>query len=310
MQDEPTLTTETWQKILDIHRLISSQISPKTRKKMLSEIASFNLPPNEFFHFVYVVENFNFKRLRSNDYHSRDPFDHKSVIESHFSKWGEAGWLEANDEFSYRITALGEELRQKRWHLLQGDLQQLSLNESKALNKCLEKFEYIKTIIRQKEMRPFLGSYLKRILHGAKPPETICPVLHFIEHRMDLGAGRDDCHHYAWLIAEQAMSPLSREMVSLIWNGRWQNLDNLIEQQSRRGFDANDYSHAVRRLLSLKWIEQNGKEIRLLPRGIEKRNQVEGSTNHYFYQPWKKAMLNEEITNLIENLDILSKNTI
>lgn len=123
---------------------------------------------------------------------------------------------------------------------------------------------------------------------------------------MDFGADRDDCHLAAWEEASSDLSPLARELMTLLQNGRSQPIPDIIQQQARRGFEDAMFGTAVAQLQTQHFLEQSNGKIQLTKLGIKKREAVEQITNETFYRPWNVALSTEKIHNLVAHLQSLT----
>lgn len=279
----------------------------EAKEAIVSKVAHYGLPPAEFFHFVYVVENFDSLALSTAVYNTRDPFDHPSTVQAHLDKWHNARWVSKTDNDSYQITAIGHTIRNLRWRILEQNFFANKLNKNKALQACLITFWQIKKNLLNASQSPQNRLFFLRHEKGLKPPMVICPLLQFVEYRMDFGALRDDAHLCAWQTVAPNLSPLAWEVVSMLANGRLSTLDALIQNGARRGYTDADWETAVDTLKTNHWISQNDPNIQLTPQAIKKRQQVETITNQTFSQPWQDALPQNNIQAFTNNLEHLKQ---
>lgn len=300
------LTTELWQKVLALHGQIAGEITAVTRTQLLQLLTDHAITePRHFFHFVYVVENFDPNALSVAAYAQRDPFDHSSVTQAHFDNWLALGLVDGGENGRYRITPLGNLLRQKRWELLIGDLQQHPLNDATSLHNILAQFGRVKTAVCQAAPPPERHNFQMRTQQGLRPPQPIYPLLQFIEYRMDFGADRDDCHLAAWDEKASDLPPLARELMTIMQNGEAYKIDNIQQQVARRGFGDDGWKTAVSHLNKNKWLTTQQNTAQLTTAGVQLRKTVEQTTNKHFYQPWQQALTTTEISKLANNLATL-----
>lgn len=146
-----------------------------------------------------------------------------------------------------------------------------------------------------------LGSLLARLVQAclftSPPPDTWSirlsyqlmpaeePPLPYIEQALScLLAFRDDCHLAAWQPA--GVSAPALEALTLIWRGEAASLDQIYEKLAYRGFARQVYRTALDELRGLNWIQAEPGGLRLTSIGQLFRDQVEESTNTFFFEPW------------------------
>ncbi len=305
MSNSSALTTEDWQTVLEIHGRIAQKILASAREPLIEAANRVGLAPGKLFHFVYVVENFDPSTLNIEAILKRDPFDHPSVVEGHLQDWAQVRWLDSDGNGRFHITEEGRQIRQMRWQFINDALRENTHNSSKALHECLKFLNQIITGIGSQVSDDY-SNFLIRIHKGLKPPMQICPLLQLIEFRMDFGALRDDTHLAAWDDVAPLLSPVERELVSIV-DSSATDLTTILEQQARRGFESVVYETAVSNLIQNKWIETDQNLIRLTQLGQQKRTQVETITNEKFFSSWRQALTNQEIEKFKENLEHLRK---
>ena len=307
MNKANTLTTELWQTILNLHKFIFNIVPTETRQAIIQPLYVYGIiEPRYFFHLVYVAENFDPFDLSLEAYAKRDPFDHLAITENYFNEWQKQKLIYKDENNKLRITPLFETYREARWNLLNDTLGKHSLNKDQSLNKVLGQFEKVKTAVFQATPLSKRYNFQTRIELGLRSPQDICPLLQFIEYRMDFGALRDDVHLEAWDVVAPELPPIAREMSSLV-DGGLTDLNNLIEQQKRRGFEREAYETAVTQLIQNQWLKKDQNLLRLTQLGQEKRAQVEELTNKEFYKPWRHTLTDPEIEQFKENLEYLRK---
>lgn len=146
-----------WQHIVSLHGKIVGEITAVTRHSLRHLLNDHNITePRHFFHFVYVVENFDPNALSVEGYAKRDPFDHPSVTQASFDNWQALGLIACGENGRYHITPLGHQLRERRWRLIEDDLNQQPLNRQDALHYILTQFGNVKTAVSHLQQNKWL----------------------------------------------------------------------------------------------------------------------------------------------------------
>lgn len=297
-------TTTHWDLVLELHGRIGSLISPAAKKEMVDFSASFNCQPGHLFHFVYVIENFDPQNLSAAAYALRDPFYSPEVEQKKLGAWCNAGWVEENRAGSYGITKGGTAVQLKRWQVVQQALHPFTLNDDDIVQLCLKELAETVANIRSLPNGQQRHNFNQRRERGLKPPIAICPLLQLIEYRMDLGAFRDDTHLAAWIAAAPDLPPLAWEIMSLVWDGRWHDQTDLMNENRHRGFAGSKWQAAVSDLLAKQLITSKENAIQMTETGSQAREKVELFTNESFFAPWKgpkPALLHHLIEQLERN---------
>lgn len=189
----------------------------------------------------------------------------------------------------YRLTARGREAAES---ILQ------------AANECMSRLQPL-----PEEELDQLAALLNRVvqacLKAPSPPgkwciELACRVntgisphlLVRIDHYLsDLSAYRDDAHLAAW--QPHGCSGQAWEAFTLLWRGEARTLDELFSKLERRGFSREEYRQALDDLIQRGWLQAEGEQYVLTPRGEQIRQAAEEQTDAYFHAPWDCLSENE-----------------
>jgi hypothetical protein len=146
-----------------------------------------------------------------------------------------------------------------------------------------------------------LSGYLERLvsmcLNTQAPPDTWSidlsyklmperePALPYIEQAFScLGAFRDDAHLAAW--QDSNLSATAFEALTLIWRDRIKTLDDLTEKLKKRGHAQNVYSDSLAELRERGYLTGVHSALKITSLGNEFREEVESTTDRYFFAPW------------------------
>ncbi len=128
--------------------------------------------------------------------------------------------------------------------------------------------------------------------HGA-------PLLARIDQYLgDLNAYRDDAHLAAW--QPHGFSGPTWETFTLLWRGNAASLDDVCHKLARRGHARSVYANALQDLIKRELIEGTNGKYSLTSQGSTFRQEVEETTDRYFYAPW--ACLSEDETEELRTL--------
>ena len=124
-----------------------------------------------------------------------------------------------------------------------------------------------------------------------------------------LSAYRDDAHLAAWQAS--GLSAVALEALTCLWRAEVDSLETINQKLSYRGHPTAVYSNALIQLRKLELIAGGDHSLRLTLHGQAVRDQIEKTTEQYFFKPW--SSLNEEqkaeLTDLLQRLyNLLQEN--
>ena len=130
------------------------------------------------------------------------------------------------------------------------------------------------------------------------------PPLPYMEQAFScLSAYRDDAHLAAWQAS--GLSAVALEALTCLWRAEVDSLETVNQKLSYRGHPSAVYSNAVIQLRKLELIAGADHSLRLTVHGQAVRDQIEQTTDEYFFKPW--SSLNEEqkaeLANLLQHLN-------
>lgn len=172
----------------------------------------------------------------------------------------------------------------------------LPLSDSERLAELFERL-----VLKCLETQPPPDRWSIRLSFKLMPDSD--PPMPFIEQALScLSAYRDDAHLAAW--QSSSLSATALETLSLIWRGQVNSLDEIIERLSFRGHPKKVYVNAVDELIARGFVSGNRKLLRLTDEGKLFRDQVEATTDQYFYLPWSCLTRSEkeDISGLLNRL--------
>lgn len=161
---------------------------------------------------------------------------------------------------------------------------------------------------------------VKECLNTPPPPNTwsitlsnklmpsIDPPMPFIEQSLScLMAYRDDAHLASWRTS--GLSATAMESLTLIWRDQVHKLDQLTRKLSFRGHPEKVYMDSLAELRSKGYISGVRNVLRITDDGKLFRDQVEATTDQYFFKPWscltksEKGWLGEKLSLMGEALE-------
>jgi hypothetical protein len=229
----------------------------------------------------------------------RGPYTSSEKYLAGLEKASKFGYLNKVSDGRYRLSDSGKESVQRFIYLAReamnpdpmissDDLEDLALILKKLVDECLasppppDKW----SIGLSKKLLP--------------PVEQAMP---FIEQSIScLAAFRDDAHLASW--CSSGLSASAMESLTLIWQGQIDQFNNLVRKLEFRGHPESVYLDALAELRNKGYIEGSRNHIRITARGDNFRNQVEDTTNEYFFHPWSCLTENDkfQIANLLPNI--------
>ncbi|MBN2117912.1 MAG: hypothetical protein JW730_15150 [Anaerolineales bacterium] len=251
---------------------------------------------------LYLYSEFGLDYFSTEDFQKRDPFSNPERFEKNFARLNMKGWVEPLQDGSSRVT---DEARESVRKIIQAGDEQLagffSMPDS-DLERLVILLKQIVTESKLTRQPPEKWAIFNRF----RVADEHSPLLAQIrEYLMDMYAYRDDSHlsaarpHFnqagiVWLV------------LGSLWKGDAVNAGQMAEIMSFRGYEVEDYEIAVQAAVEVGWAEQADRPEAFRPtrKGKELREQVERSTNEYFYAPWA-VLVQEEIDELYDLLTTL-----
>jgi Mn-dependent DtxR family transcriptional regulator len=114
----------------------------------------------------------------------------------------------------------------------------------------------------------------------------------------DLNAYRDDAHLAAW--QPHGFNGSVWEAFTYLWRGDAASLDDVCQKLERRGHARSVYVDALQDLIERGLIEEKDGKYQLTSQGSIFRQEVEDTTNRYFYALW--TCLSEDETGELRTL--------
>lgn len=199
----------------------------------------------------------------------------------------ERGFLRDTGENRFQLTPMGRQVVQD---FIQRARQ--AMDEGNPLSKA-----------DTRQLAEYLGRLVNASVETPPPPEKwsirlsmkLLPAekdgLSYIEQTFScLEAYRDDSHLAAW--QSSGLSATALEALTLIWREEARSLDQLYEKLAFRGYSRQVYADAIAELRGRKYISGITSALRVTHEGRRYRQQVEETTNKYFFTPW--LCLNEK----------------
>lgn len=105
------------------------------------------------------------------------------------------------------------------------------------------------------------------------------------QYLTDLNAFREDAHLSAWRPLD--IEGHVWETFTLVWNEEAQTAEDLVEKLSQRSLPEVAYANALQELEQRGWATTDGEIYTLTDAGRKVREEVEETTNRYFFGPWQ-----------------------
>jgi len=116
------------------------------------------------------------------------------------------------------------------------------------------------------------------------------PPLPYVEQAITcLMAYRDDAHLAAW--RPSGLSAMALEALTFLWSGEAGSLEAVCERLAPRGHPEQVYAQALAELRQRDFVRGSDDALHVTDSGRGFRDQVEATTDRYFYGPW--ASLND-----------------
>ena len=110
------------------------------------------------------------------------------------------------------------------------------------------------------------------------------PAARIDQYLTDLLHYRDDAHVAAW--QSSGASGPAWEILTLIWRGEAQTVEELQARLERRGHTAEAYSQYLHGLIGRGWLAEQAGRFELTDAGRALRERAEETTDRLFYAPW------------------------
>lgn len=196
------------------------------------------------------------------------------------------------------------------------DIQNL-MDQGRTLMAEADPFE----LDESRHLAALLDWLVKSCLEASTPPGKWCirhawkqmpffePPLPYTEQALScLSAYRDDAHLAAWQAS--GLSAVALEALTYIWRSEADSLETLSQKLSYRGHSISVYTNALIQLRKMELIAGSDHSLRLTVHGHAMRDQIEKTTDGYFFRPWigLNEIQKKELADLLQRLrDLLQE---
>ena len=211
----------------------------------------------------------------------RGPYTAASAYQAKLAFLTEKGFLSEEKPCEYLLT-------------MQGQLETIRL--IKEVRAAIAAADPLPLVTSQR-----LATLLERLVHAsletATPPShwsialayklmpAASPPLPYSEQAISCLQGyRDDAHLAAW--QPSGLSAMALEMLTLLWRGEADSIDAVFKRLHHRGHPFRGYLHALEELRVRGFVECEDDHPHLTQSGREFRQQVEETTDRFFFPPW------------------------
>jgi len=192
----------------------------------------------------------------------------------------EKGMLNGTGENRFRLTAKGRQIAQDFIRLAR---QAMDTGNPLSAPDTSQLAEYMRRLVFTSVKSPPPPDKWSIKLSMKLLPEEM-DSLSYIEQTFScMGAYRDDSHLAAWQSA--GVSATALETLTLVWREEASSLDQLYEKLSYRGYTRQVYADAIAELRDRKYLSGALGALRVTHEGQRFRQQVEDTTNKYFFAP-------------------------
>jgi DNA-binding MarR family transcriptional regulator len=115
------------------------------------------------------------------------------------------------------------------------------------------------------------------------------PMVRIEQAIYDLWSARDDAHMKAW--RDSGLEGPTMDVLTHIWSGEARTVGDLTE--SLQGLTPEDVESSLAYLVEREYVERDGDEVRLTPKGALARDDIERETDRIYFNPWPPFGLNE-----------------
>jgi hypothetical protein len=235
----------------------------------------------------------------------RDIYASERIVLALLEIMASEGWFQRSAQDAYFLTAEGRAVLQQRIGSRRELIARIRLPASGGVDRLAN----------------LLGQLIDASLAAPVPPGTWCvahsrrrapnqdelAIVRIAQYFSDFNAFRDDAHMAAW--RSYKLDGYQWEAFAMVCAGEAESAATLFEQLAYRGYSTDEYAEALEILAYRGWLEQAAAGIyRMTAEGRTVREQVERSTDGYFYTPWScltKAQIEELHTLLLQFTDQL-----
>ncbi len=232
----------------------------------------------------------------------RTPYQNPKTVKNTLAAAAEAGYLKSESKGSYVVSERGTQII-KDIHIAFYDqinkIDQFPPEKMKAVASLLSKLVDGCT-----KSNLDTGTFCLDISHNGHPEVEADSLAKVDQHLDDINAFRDDAHIAAW--QPVGVNGQAWEALTFVWQGEDNTAAKLAKRLPYRDYSVEDYAQALTELEKRGWIEKAGDAYKTTTAGKKLREQVEDTTNHNYYTPWKVLSTND-LAHLIELLTSLSE---
>lgn len=211
----------------------------------------------------------------------RSPYTAAEVFINGLRSAAQKEWLVETSPGTFRLTETGRQICLDLIDVARKvmvDIDPLSTNDSQKLIK------YINKLIQASfDLQPPPNPWSLKLSYKLMPEED--PAMPYIEQGFTCLSGyREDAQLASWTLT--GMSATALDMMALLWRGEADSLDSICDRLSHRGHSCEVYEAVLSDLRDVGYV--NGDDNALFATGSGRVfcNQVEATTDYYFFTPW------------------------
>lgn len=229
------------------------------------------------------------------DFRRRDPYTNFEMSDT-FNKWHTEGWLETTEiEGRYRVKQKTRDAVSAVFRAGDDYLATLDILDTRQLEHLVDLMHKVVSAYQDAIEPPAKWALMNRFRVIDKHSPTLGKIR---EYALDFFARRDDAHLAAW--QPYAIEGYVWNAFSQIWSGKATTIEAIAEVLEWRGYTVEDYALAIEDLCRRGWIELSevSNDYIITSTGQTIRDDVEQSTNGYFYEPMLAVLHAKEVYQL------------
>jgi hypothetical protein len=253
-----------------------------------SAAAELGIPVGQWYGWLMAARIFEPEPVSAERLHVRSAYTAPAQLEASLAKGAGLGLLEPKGQGDYCLTAAGHAAVERLIRTARAAMAGLRPLAGDDLLRLASLLRRVVDASLDAPEPP--GKWCLRIARHYDPGVD-APVMERLDQYLsDLSAYRDDSHLASW--RPTGVSGQAWDVLTLIWRGVADDLDQICTRKVHRGFTREEYAVALEDLIERGWIVHDSDRYCLTELGESVRSQAEVATYRYFYAPW--ACLSEE----------------
>lgn len=242
------------------------------------------LPPGFYFGWMLAAPGFEPAPISAELLAVRGPYTSVSLNAERLAEAARLGMLRPVGSGEYFLTEAGRAAAKRIFQAAYDAMAVLQPLPSADLERLAGLLHRVVAAVQDAAEPP--GKWSFRLSRAIDPGPDAVPLIWIDQYLTDLNAYRDDSHLAAW--RPYNLNGAGWEVFTRAWRGEATTLDELYGLLAFRGHPRETYAGALHSLVARGWLVREDDLYALTELGRQVRQEVEATTDRYFYEPWRR----------------------